>query len=140
MFGKRKKVENGGQRLRGLTFFEGFGDADLDRVATLTDDVEVDAGQLLMEQGRVGQECYVIEEGTAGVFVADELVCTLGPGSMVGEMALVDHRPRSATVVADTPMRLLAFDAAAFRSLLREMPKAEERVLTLLADRLRPKS
>ena len=54
-------------------------------------------------------------------------------------MALVDHRPRSATVVADTPMRLLAFDAAAFRSLLGEMPKAEERVLTLLADRLRPK-
>jgi CRP-like cAMP-binding protein len=51
---------------------------------------------------------------------------------MVGEMALVDHRPRSATVVAETPMRLLGFDTKAFRSLLDEMPKASQRVMSLL--------
>jgi len=120
-----------------LSFFEGFSDADLVRVAELADHVEIEAGELLIDQGRVGQECYVIEKGEAGVFVGNEHVVSLGPGSMVGEMSVVGHRPRSATVVADTPMTLLAFDTKAFRKLLQEMPKAEERVLKLLADRLK---
>jgi CRP-like cAMP-binding protein len=54
---------------------------------------------------------------------------------MVGEMALVDHLPRVASVVAETPLSLVVFDARRFRMLLEEMPKAEERVLRLLADR-----
>lgn len=137
MFGKRTKAENGAEHLRGLAFFEGFTDADLDRIAELAESVEAESGAVLMEQGRVGQECYVIESGQAGVFVAEEHVVTLGPGSMVGEMALVDHRPRTATVITETPVRLLAFDTKAFRRLLGEMPKAEERIHALLADRLK---
>jgi CRP/FNR family cyclic AMP-dependent transcriptional regulator len=137
MFGKRTKAENGAKRLRGLAFFEGFTDADLNRIAGLAESVEAESGAVLMEQGRVGQECYVIESGQAGVFVAEEHVVTLGPGSMVGEMALVDHRPRTATVITETPAQLLAFDTKAFRQLLSEMPKAEERIHGLLADRLK---
>jgi CRP-like cAMP-binding protein len=137
MFGKRKKAVNGAARLRGLAFFEGFSDADLDRVAQLADDVEVEAGELLIDQGRVGQECFVIESGQAEVFVGEEHLVTVGPGSMVGEMALIDRRPRTATVVATTPMALLAFDTKAFQKLLSEMPKAEERVHALLAARLK---
>ncbi|CAB4347202.1 MAG: cyclic nucleotide-binding domain-containing protein [Actinobacteria bacterium] len=137
MFGKRKKAVDGAARLRGLAFFEGFSDADLDRVAQLADDVEIEAGELLIDQGRVGQECYVIESGQAEVFVGEEHLVTVGPGSMVGEMALVDRRPRTATVVATTPMALLAFDTKAFQKLLSEMPKAEERVYSLLATRLK---
>ena len=57
---------------------------------------------------------------------------------MVGEMALVDHRPRRASVIADTDMRLLRFDARHFRQLLDEMPKASERVMRLLTERLKP--
>lgn len=137
MFGRRRRAENGAVRLRGLSFFEGFSDAELDRVAELADDLEVDAGEMLIDQGRVGQECYVVETGQAGVFVGEEHIVTLGAGSMIGEMSLIDRRPRSATVVAETPMTLLAFDTKAFRKLLAEMPKAEERVLQLLADRLK---
>ncbi len=137
MFGERKKAVDGAARLRGLAFFEGFSDADLDRVAQLADDVEIEAGELLIDQGRVGQECYVIESGQAEVFVGEEHLVTVGPGSMVGEMALVDRRPRTATVVATTPMALLAFDTKAFQKLLSEMPKAEERVYSLLATRLK---
>ncbi|OWY62107.1 hypothetical protein B7486_60195, partial [cyanobacterium TDX16] len=88
------------------------------------------------DQGRPGLECYVILEGTAGVSVSGEHIATLEAGSMVGEMALIDHRPRSATVVAETPMRLLAFDAKAFKALLDEMPKASQRVMSLLNARL----
>jgi CRP/FNR family cyclic AMP-dependent transcriptional regulator len=135
VFHKRSKSVDGAAKLRGAAFFDGFSDDELDRVADLADDVEAQVGAVLMEQGRVGQDCYVILDGQAGVYVADEYVTTLGPGSMVGEMALVDHLPRVASVVADTPMRLVAFDTRRFRILLQEMPKAEERVLGLLADR-----
>lgn len=137
MFGKRRKSVDGAAKLRGVAFFDGFADADLERVAALADDVEAEAGAVLMEQGRVGLECYVILEGHASVYVGEDFVATLGPGSMVGEMALVEHLPRVATVVADTPMQLIAFDAKHFRTLLTEMPKAEERVMQLLADRMK---
>ena len=79
----------------------------------------------------------MIEVGYAGVWVGDEHLVTLGPGSMVGEMALIEHTPRSASVVAETPVRLLAFDNRSFQELLHEMPKAEERVKALLAARLK---
>jgi CRP-like cAMP-binding protein len=62
---------------------------------------------------------------------------TLGPGEMVGEMALIDHRPRSATVKALTPMKLLAFDAKRFKTLLDEMPKASQHVMAKLSDLVR---
>ena len=71
----------------------------------------------------------------AGI-VKDQHIATLGPGSMVGEMALLEHRPRIATVVAETRMRLLGLDTRSFRALLDEMPKASQRVMSLLNARL----
>ena len=56
---------------------------------------------------------------------------------MVGETALVDHRPRNASVIGDTELKLLRFNAKQFRQLLDEMPKASERVMTLLHDRMK---
>ncbi len=134
MFFSRKKAEReaAAARLADVAFFEGFSHDELMRVAELADEVEAEAGAELMEQGRPGQECYVIQDGTANVSVAGEHIATLGPGSMVGEMALIDHKPRSATVVAETPMRLLAFDTRAFRHLLDDLPKASQRVMSLL--------
>jgi CRP-like cAMP-binding protein len=133
MFSRKKAVQqDAAAQLGDVAFFEGFTAEELTRVAELADEVEAEAGAELMDQGRPGQECYVILEGTAGVYFSGEHVATLEAGSMVGEMALVDHRPRSATVVAETPMRLLGFDTKAFRSLLDEMPKASQRVMSLL--------
>lgn len=137
MASKRTKATDGAARLRALAFFEGFTDGDLDRVAELADDLEVEAGTCIIDQGRVGQECFVVESGEVGVYAGDEHIVTLGAGSMIGEMALVDRRPRSASVIAETEVRLLAFDTKAFRTLLSEMPIAEERVLGLLAARLK---
>lgn len=137
MGSKRSKATDGAARLRGLAFFEGFSDADLDRVGQLADDLDVEPGTCIIDQGRVGQECFVVESGEVGVYAGDEHIVSLGPGSMIGEMALVDRRPRSASVIAETQVRLLAFDMPSFRKLLAEMPMAEERVHTLLAARLR---
>lgn len=146
MFGNRKKAANNtieistvSLQLGRSTFFEGFSDDELARVAALAEEVIAEEGAVLIDQGRVGLECYVILEGTAGVYYADEHVATLGPGSMVGEMALIEHRPRNATVVAETDMRLIAFDTKAFKTLLEEMPKAHDRVMEVLASRMKKK-
>lgn len=136
MFGHRKKAVDGVEKLRGVAFFDGFAEEELQRVAELADDVEAETGAVLVDQGRVGQECYVILHGQAGVYANGEHIATVGPGMMVGEMALVEHRPRNATVVAETPMRLLAFDTRHFKQLLEEMPKAHDRVMEMLAARL----
>lgn len=133
-----RKHESSADYLSSVGFFEGFTEGELRRVAALGTHVERPAGTLLMDQGDVGQTCYVILKGSASVYVADELVTGLDAGAMVGEMALVDHRPRRASVRADTDVRLLAFEAGPFRRLLDEMPKARDRVLELLMARLRP--
>jgi CRP-like cAMP-binding protein len=137
MFKKKKADPSAVEKLHGVSFFEGFSDDELARVIELAEEVDAEQGAVLMEQGRVGQECYVILEGSAGVFFGGEHGATLQPGSMVGEMALVDHRPRSASVVAETPMKLLAFDTKTFKRLLEEMPKAHDRVMQLLSARMR---
>jgi CRP-like cAMP-binding protein len=137
MFKKRKADPKAIEELRDVAFFAGFSDDELRRVVELAEEVDAEEGAVLMEQGRVGQECYVILEGSAGVLFGGEHAATLQPGSMVGEMALVDHRPRTASVVAETPMRLLVFDTKAFKRLLEEMPKAHDRVMELLSARLR---
>jgi CRP/FNR family cyclic AMP-dependent transcriptional regulator len=134
---KRKKAKEAADRLRAVAFFDGFTEHDLVRVATLADEIEAEQGAELTDQGRPGLECYVILDGRASVLFAGEHVATLEKGSMVGEMALIDHRPRSATVVAETPMTLLAFDTKAFSKMLDEMPAARLKVMAILNDRLR---
>jgi CRP-like cAMP-binding protein len=135
----RKKAHKPFDKLRGVSFFEGFSDDELQKVADLADDVEAEEGALLIDQGRVGQECFVVLEGRAGVYAGNEHIATLEPGAMVGEMALVDHRPRTASVVAETPMKLISLDAAAFKELLETMPKVHDRVMETLSARLRDK-
>lgn len=134
MFGRKSKGD--AEWLAGVAFFKGFGHDELARVAGLATEVSAERGAELMEQGRMGDVCYVIVEGDAGVYINGEHVATLHEGSMVGEMALIDHRPRNATVVAETPMVLASFDRRAFDQLLDEMPKAKERVLAVLNARL----
>jgi len=142
MFGNRKKAAVDEEqrfalvvKLRDVAFFEGFAPSELDRVAELAEDVEASPGAVIIDQGRVGTECFVILDGRANVLVGDDVVAQIGPGTMVGEMALVEHRPRSASVVAETSMTLVAFDLKAFKTLLEEMPRVHSKVLETLAAR-----
>ena len=127
-------------RLKGVAFFEGFTDDELRRVAELADEVEAEAGAELTDQGRPGQEAYVILDGKAGVYINGVQKAEVAAGDIIGEMALIDHHPRNATVRALTPLKLLAFDATKFRRLLDEMPKAQVRVMEQLVVRLRQRN
>jgi CRP-like cAMP-binding protein len=142
MFGHRTQpdsteVQAIADRLGTVSFFEGFTADEIHRVAQLAERVVAEPGAVIIDQGRVGLECFVILEGAASVYISGEHVATLTPGAMVGEMALVEHRPRNATVVATDTLDLAAFNTDGFKKLLAEMPKANDRVMETLAARLK---
>ena len=134
---RRKKIDDAAERLSKIAFFEGFTPAELARVGTLIEEISAEEGAVLTEQGKPGQECYVIVEGEASVEIAGEQKAVVGSGTMIGEMALIDNRPRSATIRASTPMKLLAFDTKHFKTMLEEMPSANKAVMSRLTDLLR---
>lgn len=134
MFGRNNKLDTGW--LASQAFFDGFTDEELAWVSALGEKVEVSAGTEIIDQGRVGDACYVIVDGRAAVYIRGEFVTSVGSGSMVGEMALVEHRPRNASVVAETDMVLVSFGTEEFRKLLGQSPNANEKVLAMLNARL----
>ena len=121
--------------LRHIALFAHMSEAELARFAALGEPVDAEPGAVLIDQGDVGTECFFVIEGEAGIFSGSEHVANIGAGSIVGEMALVGHRPRNASVVAQNPMRLLAFDIGHFRTLLDEMPAARDYIMALLEAR-----
>jgi CRP-like cAMP-binding protein len=78
----------------------------------------VPAGTILCDQGRVADACFVVVDGEAQVTVGGADIARAGPGQPIGEMGLLDHLPRSATVTAVTPMRLYRISAERFEQVL----------------------
>lgn len=105
-----------------VSFFSSFDQEQLDQIAAMGEPVDVEPGAVITEQGEVGQEAYVVVSGEVQVVVNGHPIATAGPDSMLGEMALLDLRPRSATLRALTPVELIAYDAKHFRQILDEMP------------------
>lgn len=121
--------------LRRLPLFANVHENDVAKIAALGEPVDAEIGAVLMDQGDVGTECFFVIEGQAGVIAGGEHIANISGGSIVGEMALVGHKPRNARVVAETPMRLLAFNIVAFKKLLEEMPGSREVIMNLLEAR-----
>ena len=125
------------QLLGNVPLFSACSRAELGRIASLTDYVQVPAGKTLTEEGLPGDEAFVIAGGTAEATLRGKRVATFDAGQVVGEMALLDKGPRSATITALTDMELLVLDARSFFALLRETPSVAIKVLQSLAQRLR---
>jgi CRP-like cAMP-binding protein len=121
--------------LRRLPIFANVHERDVTRVAEIGEPVDAEPGAILMDQGDVGTECFFVIDGHAGVLSGGEHIADIGPGSIVGEMALVGHKPRNASVVAQSPMHLLAFNIAAFKKLLEAMPGTKDVVMKVLEAR-----
>ena len=101
--------------LREIELFAGLSDDELANIARLAIRREVDAGDILIDQGRVGDSFFLIAEGQALIYINDQFVTSVGPNSAVGETALVEHRPRNATVVAEGNMVVAEFGVKEFR-------------------------
>jgi CRP/FNR family cyclic AMP-dependent transcriptional regulator len=101
------------------------------------DEVTAPAGSVLTEEGAIGREFFFILEGRASVRRRGRKVALLGPGDYFGELALLDRKPRSATVVADTDMALLNMTQREFWTLLEDVPPLARKLLSAMAERLR---
>ncbi|HJT37504.1 MAG TPA: cyclic nucleotide-binding domain-containing protein, partial [Actinomycetota bacterium] len=125
------------ESLAGLLIFADCGEKLLKRLARLGTEVHAKARQVLAREGEPGREFYVIAEGKADVFIGKKMVTTLERGDFFGEMALVDGKPRSASVIAQTPITLYVFDPREFFTLLNDFPPVSRKILEGLAGRIR---
>lgn len=135
MFGRRGKMD--AEWLAELDFFSGFTLDQLKDIAKLGKIEEIGEGEVFIEQGRFGTSCHVIADGRAALYIGQDFITSLGEGVMVGEMALVDSRPRNATLISETPMTLVTFGIDEFRRLLDSNAEMKHRVTELLGSRLR---
>jgi CRP/FNR family transcriptional regulator, cyclic AMP receptor protein len=110
---------------------------ELAQIARAFTSVEVSAGRVLARQGTRGYELLVITEGSATVDIDGEVVATLGPGDFIGEIALLDGGPRTATVTAASDSVIEAMHAREFTELLLHAPHLMLNILKGVAKRLR---
>jgi CRP/FNR family cyclic AMP-dependent transcriptional regulator len=121
-------------------FFAGLSRSELVDIAKVTEDMEVDAGKVLTREGESGREFFVIVDGEVSVTKDGSEIRTLGPGDFFGEIALLEDTPRTATVLATTPLRFFVLTRQSFRSLLARQPEIEQKVLKALEERVRATS
>jgi CRP/FNR family cyclic AMP-dependent transcriptional regulator len=123
--------------LRTVPLFSGLDDGELGRVSTLADIVDLPADRLLMTQGQHGWEMFVLVSGSARIERDGQSLGERGPGEVLGEIALLDGGPRTATVTLSEPSRLLVLARREFQALMDEFPDIRLRVLEAVAHRLR---
>jgi CRP-like cAMP-binding protein len=122
--------------IRGLPLFELCSKRDLRRIAALADERVLDPGTELIREGEPGTEFYVVVDGEIDVRRGSRRVARLGAGSFVGEIALLSRSPRTATVIATTPLRVLAIEGKSFVELLDSLPELWLKVARALAERV----
>jgi CRP-like cAMP-binding protein len=124
------------EALRRVPLFADLAEDDLQCVADAVNEVEVPAGQLLVQPGAPGSGMFFIAEGTAVVETKRDEV-ELGPGQFFGELALMsEDATRTARVQAKTDLRCLALDRASFRTLVAEHPEVAASLLEVALGRL----
>jgi CRP/FNR family cyclic AMP-dependent transcriptional regulator len=125
------------EHLAKVPLFSALSNKDLQKVARASDEVSVPEGKVLMEQGHTGREAFVILEGEASVKRNGRKVATLGPGACMGELALLDRGPRTMTVEAATPMKVLVLGQREFSGVIDEVPGLAHKLLASLAGMVR---
>ena len=94
-------------RLTAIPLFSELSAVEAHRLSAFATETSAASGQVLMRQGDYSTELIAIEEGTADVVRDGTVVASLGTGDVMGEMGLLERKPRSADVVATAPMRLI---------------------------------
>jgi CRP/FNR family cyclic AMP-dependent transcriptional regulator len=124
------------KQLAAVPLFEGLSKKQLRRISSLMTRLDRPAGQVLTKEGQTGQEFFIVLDGEVEVHQGDRVIATRGPGDYLGEIALLDNRPRTATVVATTPVSVEVLSRREFISLLAETPELSEQILATMAQRL----
>ncbi len=131
--GKDERVE----RLRAVPLFSASNDKQLAFIASRVEDVDVPSGRVLTREGESGGEFFIVVSGEAEVRRGGAVVDTIGPGDFFGEIALLDNGPRTATVTATSPMRLLVLSPRQFQDVLHQESDIAVTLLHAVTRRLR---
>lgn len=123
--------------LHDVPLFSDLSRRQLREVASVVDEVHVDKGKVLMREGELARELLIVLEGQAEVTRGGRHLGDIGPGDAVGEIGLIDHGPRTATVVAQEPMELLSVSGRQFDHLREIVPGLTEALLKAAVRRLR---
>ena len=102
-----------------------------------TNPVRLAPGEVLFQAGDAADGMYVLLEGSLDVVIGDRVVEHSTRGTIIGEMALIDHSPRGATVIGREPAALAKLDERRFQRLIQQNPFFATHVMKVLADRLR---
>jgi CRP/FNR family transcriptional regulator, cyclic AMP receptor protein len=122
---------------KGVEIFAACSKDELRRLSSLTTELIVPAGTVLAKQGDVGREFFIIVEGSAQATRNGRFLTTLAPTDFFGELALLDGKSRTASVVAESEMRLLVLTINEFRTVCKDYPSVAYKVLQGVGARLR---
>jgi CRP/FNR family transcriptional regulator, cyclic AMP receptor protein len=125
------------EQLQSVPLFSGCSARELASLGRFLREVNYPAGREIVREGQSGSGLHVILEGETKVVVGDRTRRRLGPGAFFGEISLLDRGPRTATVVAETPVRTVSLSAWNFRAALKEHPTMAVKMLEELAGRVR---
>jgi CRP/FNR family cyclic AMP-dependent transcriptional regulator len=123
--------------LHNVPLFTGCSNKELQTIARAADEITLPAGHVLTDQGQVGREAFVIVKGEATVRRNGKKVASVGPGAVVGELSLLDHGPRTATVTTDSETTVLVIDQRHFLAVLDDVPTLSHKILATLAAKVR---
>lgn len=123
--------------LQKVPLFQALSQKQLRQVAQLAEEIDVSTGRRLVTAGETGYELFVIVEGNATARTRGGRTVRLGPGDFFGEMSLIDHGPRSATVEAASDMRLFVVGSREFWQLLDAAPPLVAKIMVALSQRVR---
>jgi len=124
--------------IKGVPLFAHCSKRELEAIGGIADEIDLNEGRELTREGAPGREFFVLIEGQADVLKEGRKINTLGAGDFFGEIALVHHSPRTATVKATSPVRALVVTERNFRRLLEQNPEIQRKVLLALAERIAP--
>lgn len=125
------------EHLQQVPLFSGCSRKDLQTIAKVGDEITMTAGTMIVDQGQMGREAFVILDGTVTVRRSGKKVTQLTTGAVVGELSLLDHGPRTASVTCDTDCTLFVLDQRHFRGVLEENPSIAMKLLGALASHIR---
>lgn len=125
------------QALSVVPLFAGFTKKDLNRLAEETDVVSFPAGTTIVEEGLLGETMFVVLSGEARVVKGKRRLGTVRPGDFFGEVALLDGAPRSASVVAETPLEAIRLYRRTLLKVLVAEPQLALKILDSLVRRVR---
>ena len=124
------------EQLREVGLFSSLSKHELEKLARWTDEVSVSEGHEIAAEGHFAHEFFVIQEGNAEVRKDGVRIASLGPGDFFGEIGLLEKERRTASVIAETDMRLIVMFQRELKQMEQDMPNVADRIRSAIRARL----